>query len=107
VSVFDRVRLAELFGDDRRTIAEVEREFAETAHCAWREISGSDDCTAIAAAAHRLKGAAGMVGAAGLRELAGWVEHAARARDLAGVRRAHADFVRELRRMDSAIAPDV
>ena len=65
---YDRDKLVELFGDDPRTLAEVEREFLETAREAAREIKGTDDFTVIARAAHRLKGASGMIGALALRQ---------------------------------------
>ena len=52
---YDRDKLVELFGDDPQTLAEVEREFLDTARTAEREIKGTDDCQVIARAAHRLK----------------------------------------------------
>ena len=76
---YDRDKLVELFGDDPATLAEVEREFLETARVAEREIKETDDFTAIARAAHRLKGASGMIGAASLRQIAEAVERAAKA----------------------------
>lgn len=96
---YDRAKLVELFGDDPATLAEVEREFLATAEGAEREISGSSDCTAIARAAHRLKGASGMIGAAALRQIAEAVERAAKAQDLSGVRRMHGAFLHEVRRV--------
>ena len=65
-SAYDRDKLVELFGDDPHTLAEVEREFLDTARVAEREITGTDDLAAIARVAHRLKGASGMIGAAAL-----------------------------------------
>ncbi|MBX9945725.1 MAG: Hpt domain-containing protein [Reyranella sp.] len=96
---YDRDKLVELFGDDPKTLAEVEREFLSTARGAEREIVGSDDCTTIARAAHRLKGASGMIGAGPLRQLAEAVERAAKAEDLPSVRRLHDMFSREVRRV--------
>jgi len=93
---YDRDKLVELFGDDPRTLAEVEREFLETAREAAREIKGTDDLTAIARAAHRLKGASGMIGAAPLREIAEEVERAAKAHDLDLVRGLHDRFCGEV-----------
>ena len=110
---YDHARLVELFGGDPATLAEVERAFVDTTRDAEREILASDDCAAIATAAHRLKGTAGMVGASALRLLAETIERAARAHDLAGVRRQHEALTREVRRIarqaDSAcaIATDV
>jgi HPt (histidine-containing phosphotransfer) domain-containing protein len=95
---YDRDKLVELFGDDPGTLAEVEREFIDTARVAAREITDTDDLAVIARVAHRLKGASGMIGAAGLRRIAEAVEHAAKAEDLPSVRRLHGMFSREVRR---------
>lgn len=98
-SAYDRDKLVELFGDDPRTLAEVEREFLDTARGAEREITGTDDLAAIARVAHRLKGASGMIGAAALRQIAEAVERAAKAEDLSSVRRLHGMFSQEVRRV--------
>jgi HPt (histidine-containing phosphotransfer) domain-containing protein len=96
---YDRSKLVELFGDDEATLAEVEREFLDTARVAEREIAGTEDCETIARAAHRLKGASGMIGAVALGQLAEALEKAAKAFDLKGVRRLHPDFAREVERV--------
>lgn len=96
---YDRDRLVELFGDDPRTLGEVEREFLDTAREAAREIKGTDDFTTIARAAHRLKGASGMIHALALRWIADAVERAAKAEDLATVRRLRELFDHEVRRV--------
>ncbi len=96
---YDRDKLVELFGNDPATLAEVEREFLDTARTAEREIKDTDDFTAIARAAHRLKGASGMIGAAALRQISEAVERAATARDLQTVRRLRDMFDREVRRV--------
>lgn len=83
---YDRNRLVELFGGDAATVAEIEREFLDAARGAQDEIRGTDDLETIARAAHRVKGASGMIGALALGGVADAVERAARARDLAGVR---------------------
>ncbi len=98
-SAYDRDKLVELFGDDPRTLAEVEREFLDTARGAEREIIGTDDLAAIARVAHRLKGASGMIGAAVLRHIAEAVERAAKAEDLPSVRRLHGMFSQEVQRV--------
>ena len=98
-NAYDRDKLVELFGDDPGTLAEVEREFLDTARIVEREIRGTDDLTMIARAAHRLKGASGMIGAAALRQIAEAVERAAKAEDLPSVRRLHDMFSREVRRV--------
>ena len=99
LAAFDRDKLVELFGDDPATLAEVEREFLDTARTAEREIKETDDFTAIARAAHRLKGASGMIGAAALRQIAEAVERAAKTEDLATVRRLRELFSQEVRRV--------
>ncbi len=96
---YDRAKLVELFGDNPETLAEVEHEFFDTARDAEREIAGTDDLEAIARAAHRLKGACGMIGAASLRQIAEAVERAAKASDLSSVRRLHDVFRQEVRRV--------
>ena len=69
-----------------RTLAEIEREFLDTARGAHREIRDTEDFETIARAAHRLKGASGMIGAVALGAIAAAVERAAIARDLPAVR---------------------
>ena len=96
---YDRDKLVELFGDDPATLAEVEREFLDTARTAEREIKDTDDFTAIARAAHRLKGASGMIGAVSLRQIAEAVERAAKAEDLPTVHRLRGMFTQEVRRV--------
>ena len=96
---YDRDKLVELFGDDPRTLAEVEREFLDTAREAAREIKDTDDLTVIARAAHRLKGASGMIGALALRQIAEAGERAAKAEDLSTVRRLRELFDSEVRRV--------
>ena len=96
---YDRGKLIELFGDDPATLAEVEREFLDTARVAEKEITGTDDLTIIARTAHRLKGASGMIGAGPLRAIAEAVEKAAKVQDLTGVRSLHDAFAREVARV--------
>jgi HPt (histidine-containing phosphotransfer) domain-containing protein len=96
---YSREKLVELFGEDPATLAEVEREFLDTARVAEREIRGTDDLVVIARAAHRLKGASGMIGAAALRQIAEAVERAAKADDLPTVRHLHDMFSLEVRRV--------
>ena len=94
---YDRDKLVELFGDDPKTLAAVEREFLDTARDAEREIKGTDDLTVIARAAHPLTGASGMIGASALRRIAEAVERAAKADDLPAVRRLHEMFGQEVK----------
>jgi HPt (histidine-containing phosphotransfer) domain-containing protein len=89
---YSRDRLVELVGDDVATLAEVERDFLDTARDAEREIRATDDLEAISRAAHRLKGASGMIGANALSEVAAAVEKAAKAHDLPAVRRLDESF---------------
>ena len=95
----DRERLVELFGNDHRALAEVEREFLETVRVAEREIAGTDDLAVVARVAHRLKGASGMIGAMALCHLAGGIEQAAKAADWPGLRRLHGALGEEARRV--------
>lgn len=93
---YDRTRLVELFGDDVATLAEIEREFLDTARSAHEEIRATEDLDTIARAAHRLKGASGMIGADALSLVAVAVEQAANAHDLSSVRRLDERFRHEL-----------
>ena len=96
---YDRARLVELFGDDPKTLAEVEHEFVKTARDAERELADADDLGVIGRAAHRVKGASGMIGAAALHKIAEALERAAKAGDLAGVRGLLAVFSQEVKRV--------
>jgi HPt (histidine-containing phosphotransfer) domain-containing protein len=96
---YDRDRLVELFGNNPDALAEVEREFLDTARVAEKEIVNTTDVGTIARAAHRLKGASGMIGAAALHSIAEAVERAAKAGDLPGVRRLQETFSREVARV--------
>lgn len=96
---YDRNRLVELFGDDAATLAEIEREFLDTARSAHEEIRATEDLDTIARAAHRLKGASGMIGADALSQVAAAVERAANAHDLSSVRRLEETFSEEVRRV--------
>jgi HPt (histidine-containing phosphotransfer) domain-containing protein len=99
MSAYDRNKLVELFGGNPSTIAEVEREFYDTARDVAREIAATEDLATIARAAHRLKGASGMIGAAPLRAIAEAVERAAKAQDLGVVRGLQAQFHHEIQRV--------
>jgi HPt (histidine-containing phosphotransfer) domain-containing protein len=71
----------------------------DTARDVAREIKDTDDFIAIARAAHRLKGASGMIGAVTLRQIAEAIERAAKAEDLSTVRRLRELFDPEVRRV--------
>lgn len=103
---YDRERLVELFGDDADALAEIEREFLDTARSAHREIGDTEDFEAIARAAHRLKGAAGMIGATGLAGIADALERAAKGCDLAGVRRLDDALTQEVTRVAAQAGGD-
>ncbi len=100
---YDRARMVELFGDDPGTLGEIERDFVETVRAAEREITVADDLAAVAGAAHRVKGASGMIGAGDLHKAAEALERLAKGGDAAGVRRSLASFSREVERVVSAV----
>lgn len=102
--VYDRSRLVELFGDDPATLAEIEREFLDTARGAEREIRGTDDLQVIARAAHRVKGSSGMIGADALSAVAAAVEKAAKAHDLSAVRQLDETLRHEVAKVASLIS---
>ena len=96
---YDRARLVELFGDDPKTLAEVEHDFVKTARDAEREIAAANDLAVIGRAAHRVKGASGMIGAVALHKIAEALERAAKAGDLTSVRGLQVIFSQEVRRV--------
>ena len=98
-TAYDRDRLVELFGDDPETLAEIGRDFLDTAREAAREIAETDDLATIARAAHRLKGASGMIGAAPLHRISEAIERDAKAGDLQGVRKMQEQLRREVLRV--------
>ena len=103
---YDRNRLVELFGGDAATLAEIEREFLDMARGAQVEIRGTDDLETIARAAHRVKGASGMIGALALGGVADALERVAQARDLPGVRSLDEVFAREVARVAAQAGAD-
>ena len=105
-SAIDRDVLSAWLGDDHAGIEDLLRKFRNSAidseqaiNAAWR----AADLAALAAAAHRLKGAAQAVGAARLGTAADDLEQAGKAGDRDGCRDRLGPLAAELRRTIAAI----
>jgi CheY-like chemotaxis protein len=93
-ALFDPEALHSLFGGDSNRLAALLKNFVDSARGDLAAMRAAPDLPQIAAAAHRVKGAARMAGARPLAEQAARAEAAAKAGDVAATREAVAGMDR-------------
>lgn len=106
-TAIDRTALAELAGNDRATerrLLEVFRQTLAADVALFKASLGNHDIAAATRAAHRMKGASGLIGATALAAACAVIEGAGNAGDWSGISAGEPALLREIECVDVCLS---